>query len=118
MKQYRHRARFLGLTLVFLMIFVFLFQSCEPGGGLIIENMHNDDVSIYFSTVIEHGSTDTPVKQGIISANDTETFGIAFPRKDWIRRIEAIDRSGKVIFSHDYTMADLEKIGWKIVIPP
>ena len=35
-----------------------------------------------------------------------------------IQRIEAIDPSGKVIFSHNYKMSDLEKIGWKIVIPP
>jgi hypothetical protein len=35
-----------------------------------------------------------------------------------MQRLEAVDPSGKVVFSHDYKMADLEKAGWKIVIPP
>jgi len=35
-----------------------------------------------------------------------------------VYRIEAVDSSGRVVFSHDYNMDDLEKIGWKITIPP
>jgi hypothetical protein len=43
---------------------------------------------------------------------------MTFLGNEWTDRIEAIEPSGKVVFSHDYKMSDLEKIGWKITIPP
>ncbi len=118
MNQHRHRASFLGLTLISLMIFALLLQSCEPGGDIIFENTYNEDVSIYFIHVREDGSLSEGAKQGVVSANASKTFSITFVKKNVVYRIEAIDTSGKVVFSHDYKMADLEKIEWKIVIPP
>ena len=118
MNQNRHRASLLGLILISLMIFALLLQSCEPGGDIIIENRQNKEVTIYFSHVRGDGSTDEPAKQGVISANATRTFNESFPRKNWVSRIEVVDSSGNVVFSHDYNMDDLEKIDWKIVIPP
>lgn len=101
-----------------LLFTIALFTACEPGGDITVENQHNEEVSIYSSHVREDGSTDEPTKQVTVSANATKTFTEIFIGENWINRIEAIDPSGKVVFSHDYKMSDLDKIGWKITIPP
>ena len=63
-------------------------------------------------------SPDIPVKQGVISPNASKQFGMVFLGSNFVERIEARDPSGKIIFSHDYKFVDMEKIGWKITIPP
>lgn len=102
---------------VISIIFVLLLQSCEQGGDITIKNLHNEEVSIFVRHVREDGSLGERTKQLVIPANATKTFSHTFIGEDWVDRIEAIDASGKVVFSHDYEMADLEKIEWKIVIP-
>ncbi|MFC1928099.1 hypothetical protein ACFLXK_00670 [Chloroflexota bacterium] len=64
------------------------------------------------------GTLGVPTYQKTISANETREFGITFLGDEWIIRVEAIDPSGNIVFSQDYVMPDMEKIGWKIVIPP
>ncbi|MFC2003980.1 hypothetical protein ACFLUK_00325 [Chloroflexota bacterium] len=60
-----------------------------------------------------------PINYGTVQAQSTkELAAIVFPNRTWVHRIQAKNPSGEVVFSQDYKMADLEKIGWKIVIPP
>jgi hypothetical protein len=106
------------LGLILLLSITLFASACEPGGDITIENLRNEEVSIYVSHVREDGRTDEPTKQVVVSANATKIFAKTFIGENWINRIEAIDPSGKVVFSHDYKMADLEKISWKITIPP
>jgi len=92
--------------------------ACEPGGFLQIQNMQNQEVTIFFASVRTDGTIDGLTKQVVISANTTKIISITFLGGEWVNRIEAHDPTGKVVFSHDYKMADLEKIDWKIVLPP
>jgi hypothetical protein len=60
-----------------------------------------------------------PIDYGIVQAQSTRKLaGIVFPGGRWVHRIQAIDPSGKVVFSQDYNLNDPERINWKIVIPP
>jgi hypothetical protein len=108
----------LGVYLTLLLVVGLFVLGCEPGGDITFHNLQNQDVTVFFATVLADGSIDQLTKQGVISANSTKIFSAVFPSYNWVRRIEAHDPTGKVVFSHDYKMADLEKIGWKIVIPP
>ncbi|MFC1929599.1 hypothetical protein ACFLW6_01860 [Chloroflexota bacterium] len=118
MKQNMHLLRLFSLAIIFV-LFALLLQSCEEGGFLTIENLHNKEVSIFISPVRKDRSIDESTKPIVdISANATKTFAIVLIDRNRVYRIEAIDTSGRVVFSHDYKMGDLEDIDWKIVIPP
>lgn len=108
------------LSPVLLLLFaIALFASaCEPGGDLIIENQYNREVPIFYTHVRADGTLDKATRQGLVPPNTTKTFSITFLGSDWVQRIEAVDPSGEIVFSHDYRMDDLEKISWKITIPP
>lgn len=108
----------LGLVLLLLFTIAFFATACEPGGDIEFNNMHSKDVDIYFIAMKEDGSLGVPANQGSIPANGARKFAIVYVDRNIVYRIEAIDTSGKVVFSRDYKMADLEKIDWKIVIPP
>ena len=108
------------IILVLLLLAAIPFgSSCEPGGFPIIDNQLNLDVTIYVITVHEDGVPPGEVRNyGVVPAQTTKkTASITFVKRSWVYRIEAIDPSGKVVFSHDYNMDDLEKIDWNIVIP-
>jgi len=107
-----------GVALLSLFVIALFVSACEPGGAVTFHNLQNQNVTVFFATVQADGSIDQLTKQGVISANSTKIFSAVFPSHDWVRRIEAHDPAGKVVFSKDYKMADLEKIGWEIVIPP
>lgn len=83
-----------------------------------IENQRSQDVKIYYTFVNADGTLDEATYQGTVSANSTKIQSIILIYDSDVKRIEAIDPSGKIVFSHDYNRADLEKIKWKIVIPP
>ena len=107
----------LGL-LLFLLSTVILVTACEPGGEPIIDNQSNHNVTIYVIRVREDGTLGDSRNYGVVLAKTTKEIGsITFIPKA-IFRIEAVTSSGEVIFSKDYNMDDLEKINWKIVIPP
>lgn len=60
-----------------------------------------------------------PEDYGIVPAQTTkELDSITFVKRTWVYRIEAVNPSGKVVFSQDYNMDNLETINWKITIPP
>ena len=108
----------LMILLTLALAFIFSTQSCESGGDILFQNNSERDVTIFYSHVRSDRTTDTPTKQGVVPAHGSATFSIAFVEIGWVNRITAIDASGKLMLSHDYTMPDLDKIGWKIVIPP
>lgn len=94
-------------------------SACEPGGSPIIENRLNQELRITVTHVHDDSTLGKPVDYGIIPPLTTKRLaGIAFPSHQWVERIQATDLSGKVVFWNDYNMGDLEKIGWKITIPP
>ncbi len=106
------------LVLLLLLTVPFFMSGCEPGGDLTIVNRHSQEVRIFKSDVRNDGTTNEATYQITIRRNETREFSITFIGPKHIQRIEAIDALGNVLFSQDYKMADLEKIGWKIVIPP
>ncbi len=106
------------LVLLLLLTVPFFMSGCEPGGWLTIENQHSQAVGIYYSHVQNDGTTDEATYQITIQPNETRELGIVLYGSGYIKRIEALDPSGKVVFSHDYKMADLENMHWKIVILP
>lgn len=118
----KNRLLLLGLTLLFIFTTAFLSWACEPGGFPIIENQRNQEVRIYVTLVRVDGipeEQEKPIDYGVVPAQTTKKLaGITFIRRNWVYRIEAVDPEGEVVFSHDYNWYDLEKIQWKITIPP
>lgn len=109
-----------GLVLLLLFATALFSSACEPGGEPIIENQHNQEVTIYVVSVYEGGYPSGQVRNyGVVPAQTTKKLAsITFVRRNWVYRIKAVDPSGNVVFSHDYNMDDLEKIKWRITIPP
>ena len=101
------------------LILVLASVSCEPGGEPIIENRSNQDLGIYITDVYPDGRLDKPRYYGLVPAQSTKRLaGIVFVQRQWVYRIEAVDLSGKVVFSRDFDQDDLDRISWKITIPP
>jgi hypothetical protein len=108
-----------GMYLALLLVVGVFASGCEPGGKPIIENQRGQEVVIQVIHVREDGTLGAPRNYGGIPARTTKKLGsITFVYRDWVYRIEAVDPSGKVVFSYDYNLDDLEKIKWKITIPP
>jgi hypothetical protein len=91
---------------------------CEPSLKVTFDNKTNQEVKIFEAHVRDDGSVDGFVEQGTISPNSTKTIRITFLGDKWVNRIQIRDTPGNIIFTHDYTMPDLEKADWKITIPP
>jgi hypothetical protein len=111
-------ARSLILKLNVLLILVLVMSACEPETKITFENKYNQEVKVLVAHVRDNGTIDELTEYGIIDANSKKTIHITFLGSEWVNRIEAADLSGKVIFSHDYNIDDLEKINWKIEIFP
>ncbi|MFH1031879.1 MAG: hypothetical protein V1767_04900 [Chloroflexota bacterium] len=109
-------------ALVLLLVFTttFFTLGCEPGDRLVIDNQRNHEVRIDVTRVRSDGTLDNQVRNyGLIPTKSTKELGsITFTNMKNIFRVEAIDPLGKAVFSHDYNYYDLEKIQWKITIPP
>ena len=118
MNRLAQNVKSLGLLFTLVLVLSILLPSCEPGGSLQIQNLQSQEVTIFLASVRTDGTIDELTKQIVISANTTRALEITFLGSEWVNRIEAHDPTGKVVFSHDYKMADLDNIGWKIVIPP
>jgi len=108
----------LCLVLLLLLTAPFFLSGCEREAVITIENQRSQDVKIYHTFVHADGTLGEATYQGTISANSTKTQYIILIYDYNVKRIEAIEPSGKIVFSQDYNRADLEKIKWKIVIPP
>jgi hypothetical protein len=92
--------------------------SCEPAPKVIFDNQLNQEVRIFTTHVRDDGTIDGFVELGTVPAHSTKTINITFLGDEWVNRIEVRDTLGNVTLSHDYKMGDLEKIRWKITIPP
>lgn len=103
---------------IFAMLIIGLLFACEPGGTITFQNLRNQDITIYYTSVLANGTLDQAVKQAVVPANSAKKFGAIFLGEGFVLRIEAKDSSNKIVFSQDYKMADLDKIDWKITIPP
>jgi len=108
-----------SVVLLFLFTIAIFVSACEPGGWPTIDNQTNQDLTILVITVRENEFSGQIRNYGVVPARTTKRLAsITFVRREWVYRIQAEDPSGKVVFSQDYNMDDLEKIKWKIVIPP
>ena len=105
----------LFLTMLFLAAAV---PACEPAPEISFDNQQNHEIRIFIAHVRDDGNIDKFVELGTVPVHATQTFSITFLGDEWVNRIEIRDTLGNVVLSHDYKMADLEKIGWKITIPP
>ncbi|MFC2051214.1 hypothetical protein ACFLT4_00595 [Chloroflexota bacterium] len=113
----------LCLTLLSVFPIALFALGCEPGGYSIIENQRNEAIRIYITLIRSDYPYLDPSEEtdyGVIPARTTKELAhpITFPRRYWVYRIQAKDSTGTIVFSHDYNLDDLEKIHWKIVIPP
>ncbi len=110
----------LKLTGVFGVITLALLAliGCEPGGDITFENEFNQNLTISYTHARSNGSIDGFVTLASVAANSSKVVPLTFLGPAWVNRINVSDNSGKVIFTHDYTMGDLDKVDWKIVIPP
>lgn len=103
---------------LFMFVLVIFLSACEPGGEVTFQNQRNEDIKVFVTHVRANGSTDGYSDYGTIPARNSKTISITFLGDEWVNRLETRNLSGIVISSKDYKMGDLEKIGWKIVIPP
>ena len=93
-------------------------SSCEPGGLPVIENQRNQNINIHVTRILKDGTLGESIDYGVVPAQTIKRLQAITFLSGWVFRIEAIDTAGKVVFSHDYNMDDLEKINWKITITP
>jgi len=107
----------LSLYLVLLLTVGIFTSGCEPGGWLTIENQYNEEVRIFKSDVQNDDTTSEAIYQITIQPNETREFSITFIGSKHTQNFKALDPSGNILFSQDYKMGDLEKLGWRIVIP-
>jgi hypothetical protein len=114
----KHRLYVISLVLFLVSTILIMAIGCEPAPLITFDNRQNQEVRIFLTHVRDDGSIDGFVELGTISANSTETHYITFLGDDFVNRIQIRDTLGNVIFTHDYKMADLEKLDWKIVISP
>ena len=107
-------------VVLFALMAVFLLVSfaCEPEVKVTFQNQRNEDIKLFVAHVRDDGSIDGFVDGGMIPAQTTKTIHIIFIGDEWVKRFELRTTGGLVISSHDYRMGDLEKIGWKITVPP
>jgi hypothetical protein len=102
----------------FIAILLFFSSGCEPMTKVTFQNQRDEDVKLYVAAVHRDGSIGDFGDYGTIQAKTTKTITIAYLGNEHTNRLQIRDSAGKVLFSHDYKRPDLEKIGWKIVIPP
>ena len=105
----------LGFILVFIVLLSII--ACEPETKIAFDNQRDQDITLFIANVQENGTIDKLTEYGTIPADTVKTLYVTFLGEKWVNRIQIRDTLGNVIFTHDYKMADLEKIGWKIVIP-
>ena len=105
------------LCTICLFIISTVFSSCENGGKPIIVNQTAQELAIYCQHFQKDGSLEKRVgPDGIIPSHTTIKIDtIAFYDRDI--RITALDPSGNIIFSHDYSYDDIVYMEWVIVIP-
>ena len=113
------RFKFIRLCVCIFLASMLLFSSaCEPEAKVTFQNQRNEDVTLFVATVLANGSIDGFINFGMIPSKTTKTIYIAFIGDEHVNRLQFRDSTGTILLSHDYTRADMEKIGWKIVIPP
>jgi hypothetical protein len=117
MNHYKFKYKPFNFILVFILLLICL-NACEPPVKVTFENQRNQDIKLLVANVEDNHLISEFSNYGIISANTSKTIYITFLGPNWVNRIEIVDITGKVVFSHDYKMEDLEKIGWKIIISP
>jgi hypothetical protein len=104
----------LVLGLVFLLPVIPLLSACEPETKVTFVNKQNQEISIFVAHVRNDGSNDGLTPYGTVSALTSKTIYITFLGGDWVNRIEIRNTEGKILFSKDYKMDDLDKINWTI----
>lgn len=119
MNRYLHN-NYKSFSLLFVLgIMAIIASGCEPGERLIIDNQRNHEVRIEVTRVTDGTLSNQIRNYGLVPAKSIKELGsITFTNAKNIFRVEAIDPLGKAVFSHDYNYYDLEKIDWKITIPP
>jgi hypothetical protein len=106
----------------FLFVFIFVFGillsqiACEPEAKITFINQQDGEINIQATHVREDGTIDGFSPKGVVSARTEKTIYITFLGNKWVNRIKVVNSAGEIVFSHDYTMSDLEKIAWKITI--
>jgi hypothetical protein len=101
----RNLVLLLGSIVMTLLVLTPL-TACEPSHDVTIEN-GTSSALVIFVGIDKVGTTD-PGKQ--ITSRFSAPFG------EWL--ISAKDASGKIVYSRDWTVDDLVKFHWKVVISP
>jgi hypothetical protein len=118
LQSMRKNILIIGYMAVLIALISMLFLSaCEPEAKVTFINQQSQDIKIFVANVHENGSIGKLTEYGTISAHTSKTIYITFLGTEWINRIEIHNQNGNIIFSHDYKVAELENINWKITIP-
>lgn len=119
MNNYFKIKQFMGFGLALLLLIFPFLLGCEPNGTPVIDNRTGQDINIQVIHLGTDGTPDKPINYGVVPAGTKRKLAsITFLGNEWVVRIEAIDTSGKVIFSENYKMDDLKNINWTITISP
>lgn len=111
--------RHVGHVCLLLIAVAFSLLACELGGFPTIENKRDQDIRVYVTRVYEDGSLDTSIDYGMVPALRTRKLaGITFVKPNHVKRIEAVDHTGKVVFRKDFNQYELDNVSWRISIPP
>jgi hypothetical protein len=98
-------------------VILLTLTGCQESKTLKVENNQNQEVSLWVRPVSASNNTPELQKEGVIAANSTKSFKIVFTSNSWADQIEVIDQNGTTLFSHNYTMSQLDTIKWKITLP-
>ena len=118
MSKQRVSVKIFILGLLLVLILPMLLAACEPLTIITFDNQRDQVVRVFVAHVRDDGTIDELTDYGTIPANTVKKISITFLGDEWVNRIELVGPSGNVAFSHDYNRADLEKIDWKVAIPP
>ncbi len=118
MNNIKFSLKFLSLFYICVFLLSLFLTACEPEAKVTFQNQRNEDVTLFVATVLADGSIDAFVNFGMIPAQTTKTIPIAFIGNEHLNRLQIRNSTGIALLSRDYRRADMEKIGWKIVILP
>ena len=107
--MYKYRIMLFRVIVLLLILNVLLIggAACELLAPIQIENKTSETLTIYIDEYLI----------GDVKPNDKIKNDMVFAGQDWYL-IEAYDAQGNVVYSHKFSDEEIEKIDWKVVIPP
>jgi len=106
--MYKNRIMLFRVIVLLLILNMLLIGSanCERGAPIQIENKTSEVLTVYIDEY----------QIGDVKPNDKIKNNIVFYGQDWYL-IKAYDTQGNVVYSHKFSLEEIKKVDWKVVIP-